>query len=322
MINFWDFTLEKLEKGISVVLLVVVSAKGSTPGRQGFKMSISADDSQYGTIGGGIMELNFISLAKNLLQTKSEKKFTLKHQVHHKYAPEEEQSGLICSGEEWICFGLLDPNTESIQMIKQVKNDNGPFNQLNVSPTNLFLSENNMDEKEKRYEFSKKSKSEWIFKENLLFKNRLYIFGGGHVGFALSHVFSILDFYITLIDNRANVETITNNTYCNKIIIDDYKNAGNHIEEGETSYIAVVTTSMPTDAVVLESIQSKKVRYLGLMGSKSKKKEIFSQLRKKGVSEDFINKIRCPIGMEKIETHSAEEIAISIAAEILMVYRS
>ena len=161
-----------------------------------------------------------------------------------------------------------------------------------------------------------------MFKENLLFKNNLYIFGGGHVGLALSHVFSLLDFYITLIDNRTNIETINNNKYCNKIIIDDYKKAGNFIEEGDTSFIAVVTTSMTTDTEVLEAVQSKKVRYIGLMGSKSKKKEIFSQLRKNGVSEDFINKIKCPIGIEKIKTYSAEEIAISIASEVLMVLRS
>ena len=148
MKNFWEFTLKKLENGSSIVLLVVVSAQGSTPGRQGFKMSI-ADDSQYGTIGGGAMELYFISQAKKLLKTKNEKKFTLKHQIHHKFAPEEDQSGLICSGEEWICYGLLDPNKETIQLVKQIMNEKRSNHQLTITPTQLFLISNDFEDRDK-----------------------------------------------------------------------------------------------------------------------------------------------------------------------------
>ena len=68
-------------------------------------MFISEDKSQYGTIGGGIMELNFIKLSQELLLNKNTSGFTLKIQIHHKYAPEENQSGLICSGEEFVMLG-------------------------------------------------------------------------------------------------------------------------------------------------------------------------------------------------------------------------
>lgn len=53
-----------------------------------------------------------------------------------------------------------------------------------------------------------------------------------------------------------------------------------------------------------------------MMGSKKKVDSIFSQLRNSGITENLIEKINTPIGIE-IEAESPEEIAISIAAEII-----
>lgn len=320
MKNIWKFILEKSEKNLSSVLFVVVKAQGSTPGRLGFKMVISEDESQFGTIGGGIMELNFIKMAKELFDNSNQSEFKLKIQIHNKFAPEEKQSGLICSGEEWIVFGLLRPNQENRAVYKKIVNEVNSNLKLLISPKGIFLTiKETLDKKDERYHFAQKSESDWFFEENLSFKNKLYIFGRGHVGSALAQVFSLLDFYIITIDNRTSIETAKNKYFSDEIIIDDYKNIGKYIEEGYSSYIAVVTSSMPTDVEVLESCLEKNVRYIGLMGSKSKKKEIFSQLQQKGFSKELLNKIKCPIGVNSIKTHTAQEIAISIATEVINI---
>jgi xanthine dehydrogenase accessory factor len=316
MKKFWNFTLEKLESNYKIVLLTVVKAQGSTPGRQGFKMVISEDKTQFGTIGGGIMELNFIKLADEIL-VKNVQGFNLKIQTHHKYAPIEQQSGLVCSGEEWIIYGLLLPTQENKDLCKNIINI-GKKSTLHIKNNSISVNEyDNIFLKDQRYNFDYESESKWIFSENLSFKNKMYIFGGGHVGLALSQVFSKLDFYTTMIDNRNDVETIKNNYFTDKTIIDDYNNAGTYVEEGNSSYVVVVTTSMITDTQVLASCLNKHVKYIGVMGSKSKKKEIFSQLSKKGFSNDELEKIKCPIGINDVKTHSAEEIAISVATEII-----
>ena len=54
------------------------------------------------------------------------------------------------------------------------------------------------------------------------------------------------------------------------------------------------------------------------MGSKRKIKSIFEVLRKDGVDEKLFDRVHTPIGLE-IEADSPEEIAISIAAEIIKV---
>ena len=56
--KIWRFIKDKLEKDISVVLLYVLDSKGSSPGRQGFKMAVANDREILGTIGGGILRAN------------------------------------------------------------------------------------------------------------------------------------------------------------------------------------------------------------------------------------------------------------------------
>ncbi|RQW80833.1 MAG: xanthine dehydrogenase, partial [Geobacter sp.] len=60
------------------------------------------------------------------------------------------------------------------------------------------------------------------------------------------------------------------------------------------------------------------VNYIGMMGSKRKIKNIFDALLADGINEELLKKVHTPIGIE-IEAETPEEIAISIAAEIIKV---
>ena len=62
-LEIWQFAAEKLERDESVVLLLVAESSGSSPGRQGFKMIVAADE-MCGSIGGGIMEVQMAESAK------------------------------------------------------------------------------------------------------------------------------------------------------------------------------------------------------------------------------------------------------------------
>ena len=322
MKNFWEKVLVTLEANLSIVLFVVAKADGSTPGRQGFKMLLTEGNNLYGTIGGGIMELNFIKLARGIFEKKT-LGFNLKLQIHHKYAPEDKQSGLICSGQQWIIYGLIEPTSMNKDLLRKIVAINDATKTLVINSNHLEILDNEKAlGNEERYKFDSNSDSDWRYLENLQFHNYLYIFGSGHVGLALSKIFSDLDFYVIVIDNRTDVESIKTNNYSNELIFDSYENSGTHVVEGEHSYIAIVTTSIQTDLEVLNSCIHKKVRYLGVMGSKSKRKEIFNQLSKRGISEDLLQKIKCPIGISDINSHSAEEIAISVAAEIIKIKNS
>ena len=98
-IKLWNFIRENLARNIEVILLCVLESKGSSPGRQGFKMAVTTDD-MVGSIGGGIMEHKFVELAKEKLKIHSAEP-VIKKQIHSKSA-QRDQSGMICSGEQTI----------------------------------------------------------------------------------------------------------------------------------------------------------------------------------------------------------------------------
>jgi xanthine dehydrogenase accessory factor len=58
-----------------------------------------------------------------------------------------------------------------------------------------------------------------------------------------------------------------------------------------------------------------------MMGSPSKVKQIFDNLLSEGFTKDELSKIHAPIGVQ-INSKTPEEIAISIAAQIIKIKNS
>jgi xanthine dehydrogenase accessory factor len=103
----WQHAATCLQVGVPVALLFVLASEGSSPGRQGFKMSVTAD-STAGSIGGGVMEHKFVELARTRL-TDPNARPLLRQQIHRKESPTN-RSGMICSGEQWVLFFPLAPS--------------------------------------------------------------------------------------------------------------------------------------------------------------------------------------------------------------------
>lgn len=78
------------------MLLYVLESNGSSPGRQGFSMAVTAKGEMEGSIGGGIMEHKFVEMAKDKLM-RDENELSVRKQIHNKQAAKN-QSGMICSG--------------------------------------------------------------------------------------------------------------------------------------------------------------------------------------------------------------------------------
>ena len=105
----WSFIVKKLEQEINIVLMLVLESAGSSPGRQGFKMAVSADDQMDGSIGGGIMEHKLVVKARDMLK-KKEQNYFFKKQIHRKDSPQD-QSGMICSGEQTVVLIPISKET-------------------------------------------------------------------------------------------------------------------------------------------------------------------------------------------------------------------
>jgi len=310
--DLWNFIHKTISSDKKVVLLTVAESSNSSPGRQGFKMVVSEDAELIGTIGGGIMEKDMIEYSLDLLFGNETK--TIKR-LHHTDKTKYEKSGLICGGYQIIVFSVIDKSLTSLieKIISFSKNkQNG---ELVISPAGIKY---NKVDTMSPVSFSYKTDDEWEYRENIGLPLIDFIAGGGHVGLAVSRIMKSIGFYVIVFDHREDVFTIEQNEYADEIIITKYEEIGNYITEGERSYIMIVTPMHAGDKDTLKSVIHKNVKYIGMMGSKRKIKSIFDALSEDGVDEKLFDRVHTPIGIE-IEAESPEEIAISIAAEIIKV---
>jgi len=158
--------------------------------------------------------------------------------------------------------------------------------------------------------------------EKLIIKklDNLYIFGAGHVGQELSSKSVDLDFNVHLIDSRNEYLKIQNG----KEIIPIFTTFPWMIVKNlpKKSYYIVLTHSHDYDfKIINEILNLNTFQFVGLIGSKTKRKRFSNRLVKLGYNQHLVNKIECPIGLKNITSKKPGEIAISIIARLLE-YRS
>lgn len=294
------------------MLLYVLESSGSSPGRQGFFMAVNSKGEMEGSIGGGIMEHKFVEMAKEKLKAGSLDSGVRK-QVHDKSVASD-QSGMICSGEQTILlYPVAKRDTDTIQKIisSLEENKNG---ELRLSPKGISFS---TTVPPVNFSFSKQSESDWEYAEKTGYKNQLFIIGGGHCALAFSQLMRAMDYYITVYEEREGLHTLLQNEFAHEVIIvDDYTALSNLIPAGPNQYVVIMTVGYRTDDIALRSLLTKTFTYLGVLGSKNKMEKLFEEYRKEGISEEILQRIRTPIGLD-IKSQTPEEIAVSIAAEII-----
>lgn len=310
--NFWQQLLTQLQQDKKVYLLTVIQNFGSSPGRKGFKMLVADDGFIFGSVGGGIMEFTLVEEIKELLNQKNKPVF-FKQQIHQGNG--KDKSGMICSGEQTIVFHPL--NNSNIQLIKTVLDclQNNQQQTLSFSPTGIEFTETKISEK---YEATIHSESDWQFKELIGFKETIYIVGGGHVGLSVSQLFRQLNFHVIIFDNRENLNTLESNRFAHQKHVIDYNSITDYFKEGNDSYIAIMTNKYTDDKLVLSKILRNNYKFIGVLGSKAKLKTMWEVLQKEGFTLDELNTVFAPIGLH-IKSETPEEIAVSIAAQIIQV---
>jgi xanthine dehydrogenase accessory factor len=311
-LKLWKFILEKFEEEIPVALLCVLESKGSSPGRQGFKMAVTLHE-MVGSIGGGIMEHKLVETAREILH-KERNDSIIKEQFHNKSAGQGSQSGMICSGEQTVFIYPVKEND-----VKQIQNlinslDENKNGALKISPEGIIFSDLIPGE---NYFLRMNDEHDFEFIEKTGYKNHLFIIGGGHCSLAFSKMMSEMDFHIHMFEDRPHLFTFLQNDFVQeKKILDDYSFLKDVIPGGKNHYVVIMTFGYRTDKVALKTLIDKNFKYLGVLGSKSKIEKMFDELRTEGISENQLKKINAPVGIN-IKSETPEEIAVSIAAEII-----
>ena len=151
---------------------------------------------------------------------------------------------------------------------------------------------------------------------------RVYIFGGGHVGLHVAFFTKKVGFEYVVIDDRAEFASRERFPEALNLVVDDPGSVAKELMVTDNDYVVIATRGHKDDYNVLRGVIGKPARYIGMIGSRTKRDQIFSKLlTENGVSEDLLKSVHSPIGIA-IGAETPEEIAVSIVAELIKVRRN
>ncbi len=147
------------------------------------------------------------------------------------------------------------------------------------------------------------------------------VFGGGHISQPLVQMLSMLDFAVTVVDDRPEFANQSRFPGAHKVICKSFQQAFADLSINHDTAVIIVTRGHKYDMECLRATMCSEARYLGMIGSKKRVKEVLSVLRDEGAPEDLESRIKAPIGLD-IKGETPAEIAVSIVAEVINVFRS
>lgn len=148
----------------------------------------------------------------------------------------------------------------------------------------------------------------------------LYLFGAGHVGQAVCQVLAGTPFAVHLIDSRA--EWINHPNIPAQVIRHE-ESWDSFLEKtrwhADRTYVAVMTHDHALDEEIIARVITKPARYVGLIGSRTKWQRFERLLSQRGLNEDEIGRVFCPLGIP-MGGKAPKEVAVSLAAQLLRVF--
>jgi xanthine dehydrogenase accessory factor len=336
--------LDCLNLNTPFALATIITHKGSTPRTSGSKMLVLADRSIYGTIGGGLVEARVIDDCIEMmsaLQCKI-KEFTLDQEL-------KDGLDMVCGGNLTVLIETFAlPAPELIQifsamaaqekagkksvLISQINGfsgssftiqkclvlQDGTITGPNIVPKALFDAVCSNQFPGITPAIQNHGLEEFIIEPGAT-GDTLYIFGAGHVGFHLAKIAHLTDFRTIIVDDRAEFANVTRFEHAQAVhVVEQFTNAFDVLTIDNNAYIIILTRGHLHDQTVLEEAIKTKAAYIGMIGSRKKRDQIYANLTKKGISQKNLDQVYSPIGLE-IHAETPAEIAVSIIGEIIKI---
>ncbi|MFK3840450.1 xanthine dehydrogenase accessory protein XdhC [Serratia sp. NPDC087055] len=148
---------------------------------------------------------------------------------------------------------------------------------------------------------------------------QIALFGAGHVGRALVTILATLPCRVHWVDGRAAEFPALIPAGVQQQICEDPLEMVDAMPAG--SYFIVMTHDHALDLALAERILRRgDAGYFGLIGSLTKRKRFEYKLGQRGISEQTIAGMRCPLGLPDVKGKLPAEIAVAVAGEIIACY--
>ncbi|MGI9498412.1 MAG: xanthine dehydrogenase accessory protein XdhC [Geminicoccaceae bacterium] len=328
----WLPALEEcIEAGRPATLVTIADAKGSSPREAGVKMLVTETDSA-GTVGGGNLEHEAIRIARSMLAEDRKENLLRRFALGPAL-------GQCCGGNTQLLFepvvappddwldplrafartkkpsvltSAIDGETSGKLMVTLEKTIGAADPGLLTSARALLKKAGNAGARL----WTDTAGKTYLLEQNPGHHGDVLLIGAGHVGKALADVLGTLPFAVTWADNRPE-------QYPDDIAANITVRCTPHLEQvidqaaKDTIYL-VMTYSHDMDfALCARVLQRGDFRYLGLIGSKTKRARFEKTMQDLGIDQALVDRVVCPIGMPSISSKQPAVIAVATAAQIL-----
>jgi xanthine dehydrogenase accessory factor len=333
----WLTAAPKLLTAAPAVLVTVAIVEGSVPREPGAKMLVTAAGFA-GTIGGGHLEHRAIEIARAMLKEGGEPKlerFALGPSLgqccggiaHLAFeVADREQMALLDSRRnvDTVRVVALDGVAAALPLVERVGGKT-------AHPTWALFDANGVqlaghpvppfDRTSGTHVFHDEQGRRWLADAILAPRAHVMLFGAGHVGAAIVRALAELPCRVTWVDEREDLfpaDVPSNVT----IEATDIPEALVERATPGTTFL-VMTHSHALDLRLSNAILSRPGRdWFGLIGSSTKRRQFEHRLRERGIADDKIAAMVCPIGLPGIAGKAPAVIAASCAAQLLTVWEA
>jgi len=305
-----------LSEGHDCVLITVTHVLGSTPRDAGASMLVSLDAQQtlrqIDTIGGGHLEWQACEIAQAmLLQGES----PIRLEAFNLGA----RLGQCCGGKLWAIFEYISASEVDIwQTRTQALSHADLAREVSKHASASLWTLQSASAQADRVSFNHQAEH-WQFSQRLSASQfSVVILGAGHVGEAVVRLLLTLDARVRWVDSRDEVfpDLIHPNLTC---IATDSPEAEIDLAP-VMSYFLIMTHDHALDLLLCQALFKRgEFAFFGLIGSQSKRAVFERRLAAKGIVDEQLAQMICPIGMAGIRGKEPEVIAVSVVAQLLEI---
>lgn len=158
-----------------------------------------------------------------------------------------------------------------------------------------------------------------ILWEQISSRPQLIICGGGHIAQPLASLGTMLDFDVTVLDDRIEFANPGRFPSANRVICVPFAQALEQFSYTDSTYFVIVTRGHADDRLCLEHILRRTFGYVGMIGSRRKVEVVMREMERQGYEKALLDQVHAPIGL-RIGAQTPAEIAVCIAAEMIQVH--
>ncbi|MCG6905535.1 MAG: XdhC family protein [Desulfobacteraceae bacterium] len=332
-----------LDEGQTFVLATIVSRHGSTPRTAGTRMIVTAYGRIRGTIGGGLVEANVIEAAGGVLQSK--RPLLMPFDLTRS---EVAAMDMICGGRLEVLLECVRPGSPAAGVLRGWRDAIGRreacqlvtvirFAGAAVADTDHLLIQDRRvvvggrslpDEALERILDAGDGAAglrsvalggDLAVVEAVLPGEIVYLFGAGHVAQPTSRLAAFAGFRVVVVDDRPEFASRERFPDAEEVrVVPDFVVALNGCRHDPEAFVVILTRGHLHDKTVLAQALRTDAGYIGMIGSRRKRDQIYAALGQEGFTEADLQRVSSPIGLP-IGAETPEEIAFSIVAELIQV---